>query len=112
MAIETSTQDGVKIVKLTGKLGMGSSLDQFNATMNELLRQSQNKIVLDLEEMPMIDSSGIGAFVRYLTSARQSGGAIKLFKPSKFALQTLKMVGLQNLFPVFEDLSAAISSFQ
>jgi anti-sigma B factor antagonist len=112
VGIETSTQDGIKIVKLTGKLGMGSSLDQFNATMTELLRQSQNKIVLDLEEVPMIDSSGIGAFVRYLTSARQSGGSIKLLRPSKFTLQTLKMVGLHNLFPIFEDLSTAISSFQ
>lgn len=112
MGIETRTQDTVKIVKITGKLGMGPSLDQFNATMTELLGQSQNKIVLDLEEMPMIDSSGIGMLIRYLTTAKQSGGSIKLFKPSKFTQQTLKMVGLLNLFAIYEDLSQAIASFQ
>lgn len=112
MGIETRTQDGVKIVKVTGKLGMGPALDQFNATMSELLGQSQNKIVLDLEEMPMIDSSGIGMLIRYLTTAKQSGGSIKLLKPSKFALQVLKMVGLLNLFAVYEDASQAVSSFQ
>ena len=112
MSIETKTQDGVKIVKLAGKLGMGPSLDQFNATMSELLGQSQNRIVLDLEDMPTIDSSGVGMMIRYLTSAKQSGGAIKLFKPSKFTLETLKMVGLVNLFPTFEDMSAAVSSFR
>jgi anti-anti-sigma factor len=112
LGIETRTQDGVKIVKIAGKLGMGLSLDQFNATMTELLRQSQNKIVLDLEEMPMIDSSGIGMLVRHLTTAKQSGGSIKLLKPSKFTMQTLKMVGLLNLFPTFDDLAEAVASFQ
>lgn len=112
MAIETRTLDGVKIVKLTGKLGMGPALDQFNSTMGELLAQYQNKIVLDLEETSMIDSSGIGMLVRYLTTAKQSGGSIKLLKPSKFTVQTLKMVGLLNLFATFDDLTAAVASFQ
>ncbi|MGB2592144.1 MAG: STAS domain-containing protein [Candidatus Acidiferrum sp.] len=112
MGIETKTQDGVKIVKLTGKLGMGPALDQFNATMSELLSQYQNKILLDLEETSMIDSSGIGMLVRYLTTAKQSGGSIKLLKPSKFTVQTLRMVGLLNLFATYDDLSEAVASFQ
>jgi anti-sigma B factor antagonist len=91
---------------------MGQPLDRFNSTMGELLRQSHNKIVLDVEEVPMVDSSGIGLLVRYLTSAKQSGGAIRLLKPSKFIIQTLKMVGLLNLFTTYEDLSEAVASFQ
>ena len=91
---------------------MGQPLDRFNSTMGELLRQSHNKIVLDVEDVPMIDSSGIGLLVRYLTSAKQSGGAIRLLKPSKFTIQTLKMVGLLNLFATYEDLSEAVASFQ
>jgi anti-sigma B factor antagonist len=110
--IETKTQDGVEIVKLTGRLCMGQPLDRFNSAMGELLRQSHNKIVLDVEEVPTIDSSGIGMLVRYLTTAKQSGGAIRLFKPSKFTVQTLKMVGLLNLFSTYEDLSEAVASFQ
>jgi anti-sigma B factor antagonist len=112
VAIETRTQDGVKIVKLTGKLGMGAALDQFNATLGDLLNQSQNRIILDLEQVTMIDSSAIGMLVRYLSTAKQSGGSLKLLKPSKFTVQTLKMVGLLNLFPCYEDLSEAVASFQ
>jgi anti-sigma B factor antagonist len=91
---------------------MGQPLDRFNSTMAELLRQSHNKIVLDVEEVPTIDSSGIGMLVRYLTSAKQSGGSIRLLKPSKFTVQTLKMVGLLNLFSTYDDLPQAIASFQ
>jgi anti-anti-sigma factor len=110
LEIEVRTQLEVKVVKLKGRLCMGLPLDQFNATMTELLGQGHNKIVLDLEEMPAVDSSGIGMLMRHLTSAKQGGGAIRLLKPTKFTLQTLKMVGLLNLFSTYEDLNEAIAS--
>jgi anti-sigma B factor antagonist len=80
--------------------------------MGELLRGGDNRIILDLEAVPSIDSSGIGMLVRHLTSAKQGGGAIRLLKPSKFTVQTLKMVGLLNLFATFEDTNEAVASFQ
>jgi anti-sigma B factor antagonist len=112
LRIETKTQDGVSVVKVDGRLSLGPELSRFSATLEDLLKQSQNKIVLDLEEVPTIDSSAIGALVKALTSAKQTGGSVRLLKPTKFILQTLKMVGLLNLFPTYENLSEAIASFQ
>ena len=112
MDIETKTVDGVKLLKLRGRLSMGPSLDRLNTTVVELFSQGQHRIVLDLEDVPTIDSSGIGMLVRHLTTAKQSGGAIRLLKPSKFTVQTLKMVGLLNLFTTFEDPKDAVASFQ
>jgi anti-sigma B factor antagonist len=91
---------------------MGAPLDRFNTAMGELLGQSHNRIVLDLEEVPTMDSSGIGMLVRYLATAKQSGGSVRLLKPSKFVFQTLKMVGLLNLFSTYDDLPQAIAAFQ
>ena len=59
--------------------------------------------------VPTIDSSSIGMLVRYL---KQSGGSVRLVKPSKFVSQTLKMVGILNLFSSYENLSDAIASLQ
>ena len=111
MDIDTRTVDSVKVITLNGRLSMGPALDRFNTTMNELLGHGHSKIVLNLEAVPSIDSSGIGMLVRHLTAAKQSGGAIRLLKPSKFTVQTLKMVGLLNLFTVFEDETQAVASF-
>jgi len=80
--------------------------------MTELLGQGHDKIILDLEEMPAVDSSGIGMLMRHLTSAKQSGGDIRLFKPTKFTVQTLKMVGLLNLFSTYDDLGQAFDSLR
>jgi hypothetical protein len=49
------------------------------------------RFVVDLADVAMIDSSGIGLLVRCLTAAKQRAGSLKLLKPSEFAVQTLKM---------------------
>jgi len=110
--IDVRTQDQVKVIKLKGKLNLGPSLDRTNETINDLLNAGETRFVLDLEEVPQIDSSGIGLLVRQMTMAKQRGGSLKLLKPSKFALQTLKVVRVLNLFEVFEEQQAAVESFQ
>lgn len=112
MDLEIKTQNGVKVVKLKGRLCMGAPLDRFNADMTEILANGDNKIVLDVEEMPMIDSSGIGALMRHLTTARKGGGAIRLYRPTTFTLQSLKLVSLLNLFTVYTDMPEAVASLQ
>jgi anti-sigma B factor antagonist len=112
LGIETKTQGELRIIKVTGRLSMGPELDRFNAALDGLLSESHNNIILDFEEVPTIDSSAIGVLVRHLTTTKKIGGSIKLLKPTKFVVQTLKMVGLLNLFPTYEDLPQALASFQ
>lgn len=112
MEIEVRTQGPVKIIKLRGKLNNGPPLDSLNATFTDLTAAGNSRFLMDLTDMPMIDSSGIGLLVRYYTSAKQNGGAMKLLNPSKFTVQTLKLVRMLNLFEVFEDPQLAIASFE
>jgi anti-sigma B factor antagonist len=110
--IAVRTQSGVKVIKLTGRLNLGESVDHMRQTFDDSLAAGEIRFVVDLGEVSMLDSSGIGLLVRCLTAAKQSGGTLKLLKPSKFAVQTLKMTGLLNLFEVFDDLEEAITSFR
>jgi anti-sigma B factor antagonist len=109
--IDVQTHSQVKVIKLRGRLGLGDSLDRTSETLTDLLNAGESRFVLDLQEVPMIDSSGIGLLVRYLTAAKQRGGSLKLLNPSKFAVQTLQLVRVLNLFEVFEDMGQAVASF-
>jgi len=91
---------------------MGEAVDSFRQTIDETVGAGDNQLVVNLTEMPTIDSSGIGILVKAMASAKQRGGALKLVNPSKFAVQTLRLVGVLNLFEVFEDEEAAVASFQ
>ena len=91
---------------------MGEAVDIFRQTIDEAVAVGDNQLVVNLTEVPTIDSSGIGILVKAMASAKQRGGALKLVNPSKFVLQTLRLVGVLNLFEVFDDEDAAVASFQ
>ena len=112
MDIDIRSQGVVKIVKLKGRLSLGETVDRLRGTFDDLLSSGNNKLVLDIEELATMDSSGIGLLTRALTSAKQQGGALKLVNPSKFVMQTLKMVGLLPLFETFSDVQTAAASYQ
>jgi anti-sigma B factor antagonist len=109
--IDTRTVGDLKLLKIKGRITLGTGVDRLRDTLDNLLQSGSNRWVLDVSEVPMIDSSGIGLLVRYLTTAKQQGGALKLLNPTKFAVQSLKMIGVLNLFEVFENQDAAVSSF-
>jgi anti-sigma B factor antagonist len=101
----------VQVIQLRGQLRLGSAVDELRQVIEEALGDGDNRIILNLAEVPMIDSSGIGLLVRFLASTKQSGGSLKLVQPSKFAVQTLRLVGVLNLFEIFESEEQAVESF-
>ena len=112
MDIDVRSQGVVKVVKLRGRLSLGEPVERLRATLADLLGSGESRLVLDLEELATMDSSGIGLLSRFLTSTKQQGGSLKLVNPSKFVVQTLKLVGLLSLFEVFPDVQAAAASFE
>jgi anti-anti-sigma regulatory factor len=57
--IEVRSQGQIKIIKLRGRLSLGEPCDRLRATFEDLLRAGDNRLVLDLEELATMDSSGI-----------------------------------------------------
>ncbi|MGA7909900.1 MAG: STAS domain-containing protein [Candidatus Sulfotelmatobacter sp.] len=112
MEIEIRNLGDVKLIKLIGRLTLGAPVDRLQDTLNDLAGTGATRYILDLGEVGMLDSSGIGLLVRCLTTSKQRGGALKLLNPSKFAAQTLKMIGLLKLFEVFQDQDEALASFK
>ncbi|MGH9580562.1 MAG: STAS domain-containing protein [Terriglobales bacterium] len=111
MDINVRKHTDVYVIQLRGDLKIGDAVDGFRQALEDLLSGGDARIVVDLAQVPMIDSSGIGVLVRSLTSAKQRGGSVKLVNPSKLAMQTLKIVGLLNLFEIFDDEAAAVESY-
>jgi anti-sigma B factor antagonist len=100
-----------QVVQLRGQLRMGPAVDDLRQTLEEAIGNGDTRLVLNLAEVGMIDSSGIGLLVKILASVKQRGGSLKIVQPSKFAVQTLKLVGVLNLFEVFDDDEKAAASF-
>lgn len=111
MDINVRKRSQVQLIQLKGQLRLGDPVDELRRTIDESLAEGDSRFVLNLAEVPMIDSSGIGLLVKSLASAKKNGGNVKLVQPSAFAVKTLKLVGVLNLFEVFEDDNQAVESF-
>jgi anti-sigma B factor antagonist len=110
--ISVVPHSGVQVVRLRGDLRLGEAVDTFRNATEELIGSNETKIVVNVADVRMIDSSGLGILVRTLTTTKQRGGGLRLVQPSKLAVQTLKMTGLLDVFPIFDEESAAIASFE
>jgi len=104
-------QSDVQVIRLRGRLTLGQPVDAFRQALEGAFENGDTRILVNLAEVPMVDSSGIGVLVRCHTSARQRGGAIKLVQPQTYTVKTLKMVGLLDIFEVFESEEEGAASF-
>jgi anti-anti-sigma factor len=97
-------------IRVKGPLKMGESLDQLDAAIASAFASEHIFLILNLEAMPIIDSSGIGVIVNALQQSKKLGGDTKLVNPSPFATKVFKMVHILNLFSVFEGEAEAIEA--
>lgn len=109
--IEKRKKGDVVILDVVGNLTIGSNDQAFKELVAELVSRRQNKIIVNLESVEFMDSSGVGALVKSYTTVMNAGGRFKLMQIGKMIRHTLKSTGLLGIFEVFEDEASAIASF-
>ena len=78
MDLDVRQSGNICTLKLKGPLKSGPPVDEFNRAIQSALDTGHVLIVLNLEAMPVLDSSGIGAIVNALRQAKKVGGDVKL----------------------------------
>jgi anti-sigma B factor antagonist len=101
----------VVILDLAGNLTLGQPEQAFKDTMADLTARKQTNIVVNLQGVEFMDSSGVGALVKSFTTLSKMGGKLKLLQAGKFIQHTLKLTGLIGLFELYDDEASALSSF-
>jgi len=109
--IDVRKQGRVHVIRMRGQLKLGDPVEELRKAFDNVIAEGGTSIVASMGDVPMADSSGIGAIVRYQSLLKQKGGALKLVQPSKLVTQTLKILGLLNMFESFDNEDAAVQSF-
>lgn len=112
MDLDIRESEQVCVLKLKGRLVGGEAVSQFESAFQRTLASGHIFLILDLEALPYVDSSGIGSVVNALRQANKFGGTVKLVNPAPFVAKTFKMVGILSLFGVFESAAEAAASCQ
>jgi anti-sigma B factor antagonist len=111
MKVDVRHVDDVIIVDLEGRLVMGVGDELLRDVMNELIAEDWKKILLNLREVTIIDSSGIGEVVSSWKLGHRFGAEVKLLRPAPQVHRTLSLTQLLPLLEVFDNEAQAVASF-
>jgi anti-sigma B factor antagonist len=111
MQIHEREVDTVTILDIHGKLTLGDGDELLRDKINSLMHQGRKKVLLNLAEVPYIDSAGLGEIVRTYTTVSRQGGSLKLLNLTKRIQDLLSITKLLTVFETFENESEALKSF-
>ena len=112
MALEFSEheREGVTILALKGRITVGE-VTPVRDKITELVAAGHNQVVLDLQHVDYIDSTGLGNLVISYTQVKNAGGALKLLHLNKRNVELLALTRLHTVFEVFAEETDAVNSF-
>ena len=111
MQIEERAVGDVVVLDLKGKITLGEGEELLKDKVNSLVNQGHKKIVLNLADVPYIDSAGLGEVVRTYTTVSRQGGSLKLLNLTKRITDLLSITKLLTVFETFESENEAVRSF-
>jgi anti-sigma B factor antagonist len=112
MKFKDKIENGIGILTLKGKLMGYPETDELHDEMKSFLGQKVYKIVIDLNGVSWINSMGIGALMRCLTTIRNAEGDLRLARMGEKARSVFVISQLISIYKIFETVEEAIESFK
>jgi anti-anti-sigma factor len=84
---------------------------QLSAVLEDCCRQGQPRVVVDLENVPLIDSAGLEMLVDFRDKVLERGGMLKLAGPNALCREILTVTGVADQIEISRNLQAAVASF-
>ena len=109
LRIESRPVGDVLVVQCYGRIVNGNEVHALHAYFGDT-RAKYIEIVMQLNQVEFIDSSGLGALVRLTHAVRAKHGDLKLSGAPQNIRRTLKMTNLTSLFEVYDSAEEAITA--
>ena len=111
LEIESREREGITILDLKGRITMGDEVTSFRQKIRDLAQKPHSKMLLNMQHIDYIDSTGLGAIVMGSSAVRATSGTIKLVNLNRRNVELLVATKLATIFEIFNDEQDAVNSF-
>jgi anti-sigma B factor antagonist len=111
LTIDTREVGKVTILDINGRIVLGDEIHSLRDAVRDLIAQGKKKIILNLDGVDYIDSSGVGELVGSFTTVRNAGGELKLMNLTQKVHDVLHVTKLYTVFDIKDDEFTAVKSF-
>jgi anti-sigma B factor antagonist len=93
-------------VRLRGFLDT-TGVTHLDGARKRIIAGGHHLVILDLEELDYMSSSGMGSIMAFFQELRRHDGNMVLLRPSRRVMDLLNILGFSQLFPIAGDRTAA-----
>jgi anti-sigma B factor antagonist len=111
MQINQRIVGDVAIVEVIGEIVANSGDALLKDKVSSLRQQGYTRVVVDLGNVPYMDSAGLGDLILAYATTKKSGGTLKLMRVTKRLQDLLTITKLVSVFDTYDDETAALASF-
>ncbi len=105
----TGTDSNAQIWKLTGKMVGGSCCYEFLETVRDNVGKGQTHPILDLTDVTLANSTGLGVIASIFTASKDAGGAMLLVGVNARIQSVLKVINLWYVISAFDSREDALA---
>jgi len=111
--LKSETRNGVEILSFENVSKLNILVAQsLKEEIAQYLNSPGKKIVLNLEGVEYVDSSGFGALLSILRNAKNNDSTFKICNISEDVMELVKLLQLHNVFEIHDSVDECVNSFE
>ena len=113
MSLEVQSRkadNGVTVVAPTGRLDVAGA-PALKDAISEAVKDGTPRVVIDMEGISFVDSTGLGSVIAALKQIRSSQGDLRLAAPNQQVRVVLELTTLDRVFPYYSTVEEALTGF-
>ena len=112
MRFRVDTRDDIQIITLTGQVSIGQGVAELRKALTSASRHRGRRVVVDLGDVPFVDSAGLGELVAGSRQLAQSGGRLCVAAPRAKVADLMDLTRLDDLIPVYATVEEALEGLR
>lgn len=101
---------GATVIAPTGRLDVAGA-PALREAISDAARDGSPHIVIDLEGVSFVDSTGLGSVISGLKQVRSKDGELRLAAPNQQVRVVLELTTLDRVFPYYATVEEALTGF-
>jgi anti-sigma B factor antagonist len=112
VTVTARERDGVHIIDVSGKLMGGADSDPLRAELRRVAEAGSKRVLVNLEGVPWMNSSGLGVLLAAFIQLRKSGGEMRFINAQERVRGILTTTKLERMIETYDNEESALASFR
>ncbi|MBN8220093.1 MAG: STAS domain-containing protein [Turneriella sp.] len=111
MEISQREKDGITILDIQGEIDLYNA-PEIKDIIQKLIEAQKYNVIINLEKVSYIDSSGIGALISSLSNLKKYQGGLKIINVYASVKKVFELTKLTSFFEIYESEGEALAKFK